>query len=83
MFFYNIFIKNWYERNSYVVYLYLILKRAIASKIKEFKIFFILFIMISFVQFTGYDVVFWFFLGLHDAINRKLYLQKNQKEVLT
>lgn len=66
-----------------LVYLYLILKRAIASKIKEFKIFFILFIMISFVQFTGYDVVFWFFLGLHDAINRKLYLQKNQKEVLT
>lgn len=67
-----------------IAYIYLVVKRAINSTIKEFKIFFVIFTTISVVQFSGYDVVFWFFLGLYDAIARvKVLLQiKEQKGVL-
>ncbi|WP_419782838.1 O-antigen ligase family protein [Malaciobacter marinus] len=83
--------KNFLENNFHNIYLqymldlgvipmlfyfYIIIKRIILSKDLTLKLFIIIFSLVSFIQFTGYDIVFWSFLALNDINNFKYRLNK-------
>ncbi|QMV13005.1 O-antigen ligase family protein [Vibrio spartinae] len=56
-----------------LLYLYIFLNRLLGDYVIEFRKFLILFFVVSLFQFTGYDIIFWFFLGIGDG----LYYQRN------
>ncbi|KUJ00649.1 O-antigen ligase family protein [Vibrio sp. MEBiC08052] len=51
-----------------LLYLYLFFNRLFNNYIVEFRKFLILFFVVSLFQFTGYDIIFWFFLGIGDGL---------------
>ncbi|WNJ96465.1 O-antigen ligase family protein [Vibrio ruber] len=55
-----------------LLYLYILFNRVFNDYTIEFRKFLILFFVVSLFQFTGYDIIFWFFLGVGDG----LYYQK-------
>ncbi|WP_159439444.1 O-antigen ligase family protein [Vibrio spartinae] len=58
-----------------LLYLYILFNRVFRHYIIEFRNFITLFFVVSLFQFTGYDIIFWFFLGIGDGLYHQQKIQ--------
>ncbi|WP_038178793.1 O-antigen ligase family protein [Vibrio rhizosphaerae] len=79
--FHNIYLQYFLDMGlvPLLLYLYILLNRFFRDYIVEFRGFLIIFFIVSLFQFTGYDIIFWFFLGIGDG----LYYQKRFQYIET